>query len=52
MLESVSAQLEPAVEKTRLLAAVFGALGGIIFVLTIIAVYGLAGFEFVAAATR
>jgi ABC-type antimicrobial peptide transport system permease subunit len=42
---SVSAELEPQFEKPRLLAAVFGALGAIILVLTTIAVYGLASFE-------
>jgi predicted permease len=45
MLESVTAQFEPALERPRLLAAVFGTLGGIILMLTTIAVYGLASFE-------
>jgi ABC-type antimicrobial peptide transport system permease subunit len=42
---SVAADLEPVLEKPRLLAAVFGGLGAIILVLTTIAVYGLSSFE-------
>jgi predicted permease len=43
--ESVTSALEPAIEKPRLLAAVFGTLGTIVLVLTTFAVYGLASFE-------
>jgi predicted permease len=43
--ESITDQLEPGLEKPRLLAAVFGTLAGITLLLTTIAVYSLASFE-------
>jgi ABC-type antimicrobial peptide transport system permease subunit len=42
---SVGADIEPALEKQRLLAVVFGTLAGITLSLTAIALYGLASFE-------
>jgi predicted permease len=45
MVQSVVAELEPSLEKQRLLAVVFGTLAGITLSLTTIALYGLASFE-------
>ena len=42
---SVAAAFEPALEKPRLLAAIFGTLAAITLGLTAIAVFGLASFE-------
>jgi ABC-type antimicrobial peptide transport system permease subunit len=42
---SATTGLEPVLEKPRLLAAVFGSLGGVILILTTVAVYGLSSFE-------
>jgi putative ABC transport system permease protein len=44
-IESVAVELEPVREKPRVLAAIFGVLGGITLLLAIIAMYGLASFE-------
>jgi predicted permease len=44
-LDSVATTLEPVREKPRVLAAIFGALGGITLLLATIAMYGLASFE-------
>jgi putative ABC transport system permease protein len=44
-LDSVATELEPVREKPRVLAAIFGVLGGITLLLAIVAMYGLASFE-------